>query len=226
MTLRPRQLPAHEIICLCGQRGMGKSEKAKEIAAPLVRVAFFDELAEYAEAMGGPVISIDEFERRERARVLSRGVLRVSVRPTSYDPKVLPDQFDRFCAVCLRVGAMTVGVEEVSLVASPSEVPPRFAQLLAIGRHRACSAIVLGQRFAQFPRLATAMATQVYAFRQVEPSDLNDLEKRIGKSVATAADGMAVPTEHAARSLPRFSYIHWTPEEGGKIVHGARRKAG
>lgn len=221
----PRQLPAHEIICICGQRGMGKSHKAKEITIPLVRCCTWDPLREYGATMGGPAITVPEFEQRERAGLLYKGVLRAAVRPTIYAGDELQDEFDRFCAVCLRVGAMTVVVDEVSLVASPMDVSDSFGQLLAIGRHRACSAIIVGQRFAQFPRLATAQASRIIAFRQVEPADLKDLGHRIGDTFRFApeeggADELKT-TQELARTLPRYTFIDWTPESGVRI-HGPR----
>jgi hypothetical protein len=215
----PRQLFAHEIICVCGQRGMGKSSFAKRLTAPLVRVAFWDPLAEYKDAMGGAAITVPEFEHRERKGLLYRGVLRVCVKPSSYGTEQMAEEFERFVAVCLRVGAMTVGVEEVSLVASPSVVPEKFAELLAIGRHRACSAIVLGQRFAQFPRLATAQASRIVAFRQVEPSDRADLAKRIGEySPGYGAEWEG--TEEFASKIRRFDFLDWTSEGGTVLRRG------
>jgi hypothetical protein len=216
---RPRQLYAHEIICVCGQRGMGKSTFAKKLTAPLVRCAFFDPLGEYEKHLGGPSITVPEFEQRERAGLLYRGIMRVCVRPSSYNTRQMADEFDRFCAVCLRVGAMTVGIEEVSLVASPMDVPDHFAQLLAIGRHRACSAVVLGQRFAQFPRLATAQASRIVAFRQVEPSDRADLAKRIGEYSPGYGKDFE-PTEEFASKLRRFDFLDWTSESGTVLRRG------
>jgi hypothetical protein len=225
---KPRQLRPHEIICICGQRGMGKSSFARKMIAPLVRVCFWDPLLEYADTLGGATITVPEFEARERKGLLYKGVLRLAVKPSSYDTLEMADQFDRFCAVCLRVGAMTVGVEEVSLVASPFEVPGHFAQLLAIGRHRACSAIVLGQRFAQFPRLATAQASRIVAFRQVEPSDKADLAKRIGE-FSPGYGKEWEPTEEFAGKLrgPDTDsgiyighFLDWTSESGTVLRHG------
>jgi hypothetical protein len=215
----PRQLMPHEIYCICGQRGMGKSSFAKRTLASIVRVSAWDPLQEYAKALGGASVTVPEFEARERAGLLYRGVLRISVRPSSYGSESMQDEFDRFCAVCLRVGAMTVAIEEVSLVASPSDVPDHFAQLLAIGRHRACSAIVLGQRFAQFPRLATAQASRIVAFRQVEPADRADLAKRIGE-YSPGYGKEWESTEDFAAKLRRFHFLDWTSESGTVLRTG------
>jgi hypothetical protein len=222
-----RQPLAYEVLCLCGQRGMGKTFYAQRWASGIVRLCFWDPLQEYSDVLGGPRITIDAFEARERAGVLYRGVLRIAVKPTNYAPREMAEQFDRFCAVCMRVGAMTVGVEETSLVASPFEVPEQYAQLLAIGRHRACSVIVLGQRFAQFPRLATAQASAIVSFRQQEPIDAKALVSRVGEFASDPEGvfgeaGAAVRIEHICRSMPKFSFIEWTPENGARIVRKLR----
>jgi hypothetical protein len=224
--VRPRQLRPHEIVCICGQRGMGKSSFAKRLIAPLVRVCFWDPMAEYKETLGGASVTVLEFEAREQKGLLYRNVLRLSVRPSSYATDAMEDEFDRFCAVCLRVGAMTVGVEEVSLIASPSTVPDHFGQLLAIGRHRACSAVVIGQRFAQFPRLATAQASRIVAFRQVEPSDKSDLAKRIGEFSPGYGKEWELTEEVCAKLRAPVPPAHighfldWTSESGTVLRTG------
>jgi hypothetical protein len=201
---------------------MGKSFKAKEEILSVVRIAFWDPMREYARILGGPEVTIDEFEQRERAGLLYRGVLRIAVFPTNYgkgDDGDIADDFDRFCAVCLRVGNLSVGVEEVSLVASPMSVPNHFGALLSTGRHRRCPVIVLGQRFAQFPRLATAQASTLIIFRQAEPADQIDLARRIGQTIPGSWEGAPLqPTEHVAGLLRKTEHIVWTPETGARIV--------
>jgi hypothetical protein len=223
-----RQLRPHEVICVCGQRGMGKSSWVRALIRPIVRICFWDPLLEYAGTLGGACVTVPEFEARERKGLLYRGVLRLAVKPSSYDTLDMADEFDRFCAVCLRVGAMTVGVEEVSLVASPFEVPGHFAQLLAIGRHRACSVIVLGQRFAQFPRLATAQASRIVAFRQAEPSDKADLAKRIGEFCPGYGKEWERTEDFAgklrepdpSRGIYIGHFLDWNGETGTVLRHG------
>jgi hypothetical protein len=206
------------VVVVCGVRGSGKSYSTARYCDRIPRVVVWDPLDEYSAALGLERLSLAQFCFRAGRGDFRRGLVRVSVAPpgvkrdakgkVSWD---LAAAFDEWCLAVESIGNVCAVVEEVSLVASPSSVPDAFKRLLSVGRHRAVSLVVVGQRFAQHPRLSTAMASEVRAFRQTEPSDLGDLDKRLGPS----ADGVTPST--VARSLQRGSCITWTPDNGWSV---------
>ena len=194
------QPQAHEVVCVCGVRGQGKSTWVRDFLSPVVRVFAWDPLDDYSETLGGPRITAPELAEMS----LTHGVQRISIAPPD-DFSQLDAHFSIFCDAVARTGNCCCVVEETSLVASPSSVPDGLKKLLAVGRHYGISMVLVAQRFAQMPRLATGMASRIVAFRQTEPSDVADLEKRLG---AGAPD---------PRTLKKFSCIDWRPETGATV---------
>ena len=206
------QPPAASVVCVCGVRGAGKSFWARDYMRPVVRVAAWDVLDEYGTDLGGERIPAGEFLARAKAGEFRTGIVRLSIAaPDEWEGDALEAGFDDFCRAVALVGNLLAVVEEVSLVASPSTVPPLFKRLLAVGRHFGVSLLIVGQRFAQFPRLATGMASRIVAFRQSEPSDVADLGKRLGE-----IDGR--DAGEIARTLPPHHRLEWRPETGAQLL--------
>lgn len=197
-----------EVLCVTGARGSGKTTWAKSYLSRIPRVVAWDPLGEFAELLGERV----HLDRLAAHPHKDSAVLRLSVDPGPWGVEEgdLEERFGLFCRTVEGIGNLCAVVEEVSLVASPNRVPPPFARLAAIGRHSGVSLVVIGQRFAQFPRVLTAQASRIVALRQVEPSDLADLDKRIGELGDRKASDVA-------RSLGVGQLIDWTPTEGARI---------
>lgn len=206
------QPPAEDIVCIAGKRGSGKSFWTKEYLRPIVRAAAWDPLGEYHAGLGGPRLSVEQFEAIAARGKYRQGIVRVSVAPPD-DWTYLVPHFQRFLAACQRVNNLCVIIEETSLVAGPSSVPPEYKKFLAISRHTGCSACVIGQRFAQFPRLATAGASRIVIFRQSETSDLDDAQERFGEDA---------PADSRERILhfKRGEHADFDPENGAVQFRG------
>jgi DNA helicase HerA-like ATPase len=193
------QPAAASLVCLCGVRGMGKSTWLREYLRDVRRLVLWDPMRE--GNFGGGSITVAELARRVPA--LHSGVIRYSVYPTRF--AAMDEEFDTFCECAWRIGAVCVAVEEISLVASPNAVPENFGRCVAQGRHRGLSLVVVSQRFAQVPRLATANASRIIAYRQSEPRDVRDLCERVGELGEQVKD------------LPKHAYLDWTPDAGARL---------
>jgi hypothetical protein len=119
----------------------------------------------------------------------------------------MAEEFNACCAYAEEVGAQHFEIEEIALVTTPNRVPPYFNRICIRGRHRAVSLGIYGQRFHQFPIIARGTASEIIAYRQVEPDDVIDFEKRISPGECP------VPLNE----LPDFHFIHWTPERGAQL---------
>lgn len=186
-------------ICVIGVTGQGKSKYREWFQSGIYRYTLWNPLGDCN--VGEPITVRDYAECVDDMR---RGALRVTVEPTSYDEEVMANEFDQLCYLVQEVGAQHFGIEEIGLVANPTQVPANFNRLCIKGRHRAVSVSIYGQRFHQFPLIARGQCSEIVAFRQTDPDDVRDFNKRIAPARAP------IPLNH----LPDFHFIHWTPEDG------------
>jgi hypothetical protein len=200
------QPPSATRVMVAGVTDMGKSHWVRAYAKDVRRLLVWDPERDWAgdHELGGGRVGIEELVERTRAHRHERGVLRLAIRPSWRRP--LPDDFETFCRCARRMGALTAVIEEVSNVASPHRVGLQFQRLIVAGRHRGISLVVVGQRYAQFPRVATGNASQLVTFRQTENADIDYLRERLG-DVA----------DQVVKLEPRH-FISWTPT-GGVHVH-------
>lgn len=187
-------------LCCIGTPGEGKSVYRAFYTRNIYRITLFNQMGDYN--VGETIEGADEY--RERMDNFRRGVLRVTVVPSSYDPEAMREEYDAVCAYVYEVGAMHFATEEIATVEDPRLVSPNFNMLCIKGRHRAVSMSWYGQRFHQFPLIARGTSSEIVAFRQTDPDDVRDFNKRIGPSVSP------VPLNH----LPKHHYIHFTRESG------------
>jgi hypothetical protein len=199
------QPPSATRVCVAGVTDMGKSHWVRAYARDIRRLLVWDPERDWAgeHALGGGRITLDELQQRVRDRRHDSGVLRVAVRPTWR--KELKEDFEVFCRCARRIGALTAVIEEVSNVASPNSVGLQFNRLIVAGRHRGISLVVVGQRYAQFPRVATGKASMLVTFRQTENADVEYLRERLGD----VADQV--------KQLEPRHFVTWTPTGGVRI---------
>jgi hypothetical protein len=200
------QPPSAARVCVAGVTDMGKSHWVRAYARDIRRLLVWDPERDWAgeHKLGGGRISLEELVDRTRAHSLDAGVLRIAVRPTWTKP--LEEDHELFCRCVRRIGAVCSVHEEVSHVASPQSCGLQFRRLIVAGRHRGVSLVIVGQRYAQFPRVATGNASLLVTFRQTENADVDYLRERLGEK----AD--LVP-----RLEPRH-FVSWTPT-GGVHLH-------
>jgi hypothetical protein len=206
--IRPHALawqpePAFKLNVI-GVSGEGKSTLRSLFLGPIYRCILANPLEDLDI---GEVVSTDEvYERIDEFR---KGPLRLTVKPTSYEPQAMFDEFDTLCSAVYEIGAVHFAIEEISLYRGPDaqRLPGNLSRIAAAGRHRAVSHSVYGQRFHQFPLIIRGQSTQIIAFRQSDPDDVDDFDKRIYPDVS--------PTP--INQLPRYHFISWTPEHGASL---------
>jgi hypothetical protein len=189
-------------LCVIGVPGAGKSVYRDKFLSRIMRVTLWNPMVDFNI---GDDITVDEY--RDKVEEFRKGALRVTVSPTSYDEIAMAEEFNALCAYVEEVGAQHFAIEEIALVARPNNVPPNLNKIYIRGRHRAISLSAYGQRFHQFPLIVRGTASQIIAFRQTDPDDVKDFERRI------APDVSPVPLNR----LPDYHFIDWTPEHGAVL---------
>lgn len=203
MTFRVTQPDAAYRLNVIGVSGEGKSHLRNVFLGPIRRVTLANPLEDLDL---GWIVTTDEYGAM--VEDIRRGALRVTVKPTSYDPQIMLEEFDALCGYVYEVGAQHFAVEEGSLYRGEDalRVAPNLNRLAIAGRHRGVSLSVYGQRFHQFPLIIRGQSTEIIAFRQSDPDDVRDFEKRI------SPDFSPLPINQ----LPQRHFIRWRPEVGAQ----------
>ncbi len=185
-----------------GVPGEGKSVYRALYLRRIYRTTLYNPMTDYHI---GEVLTVDDY--RERVEDFRRGVLRVTVRPTSWDELAMAEEYDELCALVYEVGAQHFATEEPALIADASahqSLPSNMRRLAIEGRHRAVSLSYYGQRFHQFHPIVRGNSSEIVAYRQSDPDDVRDFDKRIATAISP------VPLNQ----LPPHHYIHYTRERG------------
>lgn len=152
----------------------------------------------------GERISVEGLKHRIPRIVDPQYMMRLTVEPREYEPIAMSDEYDYFCGLVEQIGNCHLANEEIALVANPTRVPGNFNRLMIRGRHMGISLSTYGQRFHQFPLIARGTATEIIAFRQSDPDDVRDFDKRIAPSISP------IPLNQ----LPPHHFIRYTPTTG------------
>jgi hypothetical protein len=86
-------------------------------------------------------------------------------------------QFDGFCALALAAGHLTLVVEELRFVTSPSRAPLKWAEVTMTGRHKGLRVIGTSQRPASIDKDFLGNATLIHTGRLVYPEDVRAVAK-------------------------------------------------
>lgn len=160
------------VVLIVGKTGTGKSTKARELIAPLTRVfvleAGFKAGGEYG------IFPTDDFQRV--AASLSRSFFRVSYSPRWWEWS--------WCMEAAKIageegGPLWLVIEEADRVPEPRELEI-YDDLINRGRHWGINLVALSTRPAKLPIDYRAQATDVIAFRQHEPRDIDYLREIMG----------------------------------------------
>ncbi len=100
----------------------------------------------------------------------------VVFRPSS-DESLRARQFDLFCGAALAAGSLTLVVEELRFVTTPSRAPLRWAEVTMTGRHRGLRVIGTSQRPASIDKDFLGNATLIHTGRLVYPEDIRAVAK-------------------------------------------------
>lgn len=114
----------------------------------------------------------------------------------SWDAKLRAAQFDLFCRAALAAGALTVIVEELHMVTSPSWAPGPWQQLSCLGRAYGVELVGTSQRPAHMDKDFLSNCTDVVSFRVNEKNAQRTMGEALGVS----------PEE--VRLLPNYKFFH------------------
>lgn len=172
------------IMAVLGASGSGKSTFIKrEIRKPAVkrRLLIWDPMREYG-AHGRTVTTAGELVEAIGAEKFA-----IVFQPSG-DPKLRVRQFDLVCRAALAAGRLTLVVEELRFVTTPSRAPLGWAQVCLTGRHAGLTVYGASQRPASIDKDFLGNCTRIRTGRLAYPAD--------EKAVAAAArvDVSEIPT--------------------------------
>jgi hypothetical protein len=188
------KLTPRDRLCVVGKTGMGKSNYAKALCAEQMelgnRVVVFDVCDEYSgegrateHVKLGPLTqrcSVDELILDPKSW-LDRKDLALAVVPEG-DPEVIARDFEHASELIRHTGNLVFVVEEVGYFGEHCQ--ERLKAVATMYRHHGIVAVFCAQRAVQIPLTARSQASQIVAFRQDEPADLQALDARINEDFA------------------------------------------
>lgn len=186
------------IMAVLGASGSGKSTSVKRMLNPKpARLMVFDTMREYAHV--GMVFTeigpmIDAIAKQRRFAVV--------FQPSS-DPKVREKQFSMFCAIALVAGNLTMIVEELRFLTTPSRAPLKWAEVTLTGRHKGLRVIGTSQRPASIDKDFLGNCTRIRTGRLVYPEDRRAVAKAMQvdeNELATLQNLQWIETSEAGRS--------------------------
>lgn len=164
------------IVAVLGASGSGKSTYVKRtVAKGHARLLIWDPLAEYdgqATDRAGDALA-----------ALRQAKFRCVFRP-SPDPAVRAQQFDFVCRAALSAGRLTLVVEELRFVTTPSRAPLGWAQVCLTGRHKGLKVYGLSQRPASIDKDFLGNCTAIRTGRLAYPEDVKAVSKALGGHAA------------------------------------------
>ncbi len=104
---------------------------------------------------------------------------RLVFRPSA-DPAVRAQQFDFVCRAALAAGNLTLVVEELRFVTTPSRAPLGWAQVCLTGRHKGLRVFGLSQRPASIDKDFLGNCTAIRTGRLAYPEDVKAVTKVMG----------------------------------------------
>lgn len=109
------------------------------------------------------------------------------------------ERFDTLCYIAMKMGNVTVAVDEISMFTSPYWCPDNLKQIVRLGRHRNVRFIATTQRPPDIHSLILSQAKTWYLFQMHLPRDVDYLKK-------------FVPNIERVMQLGTGEFILWQPE--------------
>lgn len=195
LAITPRT--QRDVVLIVGRSGSGKSR----LAAALTRSHDRLLVQGYAEDFPGIVLAKtldDFFDRIEGEK------FRVHYEPSAEEEGVV------FLAAALLKNC-TVLIDEADLLPNP-KYASYYSHAITRGRHDGTHLYLATVRPYGMPPEIVGQCTHLYSFRMHLPRDLDYIKNLTGDD--------RIP--QIIRTLPRFSYVHWTAETGAIEVVDAK----
>lgn len=155
-----------DIRAYIGATGSGKGVSIREHlrASKPDRLLVWDPLNEYG-LFARPVRTLAAMVQAMQAPTFA-----VAFAPGE-DPKTFPDKFALFCRAAFAAGNLTMLVEELADVTSPSHAPLAWRRCTTQGRHKGLRMIAASQRPAQVDKQFLGGCTYIRCFTLRYPQD-------------------------------------------------------
>jgi hypothetical protein len=168
----------NRITGIVGVKGSGKSTAFAAILKRRERIIVWDSMAEHSWIP-------NRLESPEALRAFLQWSRKRSQFAASYIPGGdLSEEIEEIAAMIYARGGLTFGLEEMSLICSPSYIPPVLGKLIRTGRHRRIDVVWSAQRAGEVSRLLTSQSDEFILFSQREPRDLDAISDRCGHEVS------------------------------------------
>lgn len=154
-----------DVRLILGKRGTGKSTLLKRKLDLVSRFVVYNTLGEstypYESIKSIPELCDRLAGAPRRLAVAYRGV-----------ELPLEEDFDSFCRAVWATGDLTIGIDEIDMMSSPTFMPFSLERLVSLGRHRAISVWCVTRRPYLVHPLIRSQAVEIVSFRQTEPRDV------------------------------------------------------
>jgi hypothetical protein len=168
----------NKVVGIVGRKGSGKSRIFQQILQRCPRVLVFDTMGEHGW-IPNRCNSLESV-----GRFLGWASVQDKFAGSLIPQNEIEPAFDQIAEWTYEQGGMTLGVEEVPFLCSPSYVPPGLDRIVRLGRHRQIDLIYTGQRMAEIARRLTAATDVFVLFQHTEPRDLDAIVARCGREIA------------------------------------------
>jgi hypothetical protein len=160
------------IMAVLGSSGSGKSTFIKRtLSRGHPRLLIWDPMGEYEGAVIAGTADLLAGLKAKKFRLVFR---------PSPDPAKRVSQFDFVCRAALAAGHLTLVVEELRFVTTPSRAPLGWAQVCLTGRHRGLKVYGASQRPASIDKDFLGNCTAVRTGRLAYPEDAKAVCKVMG----------------------------------------------
>lgn len=164
------------IVAVLGASGSGKSTFVKRaIVKGHPRLLIWDPMGEYVGTVCDSTSGVVAMLRLPKFRAVFR---------PSPDAAIRAQQFDLICRAALAAGRMTLVVEELRFVTTPSRAPMGWAQVCLTGRHKGLKVYGLSQRPASIDKDFLGNCTAIRTGRLAYPEDVRAVSKAMGGHAA------------------------------------------
>ena len=193
------------IMAVLGSSGSGKSSFVKrETRRGHPRLLVWDPLGEYQGATTDKVHELLAALRSKKFRLVFR---------PSDDDKIRAVQFDLVCRAALAAGNLTLVVEELRFVTTPSRAPVGWARVCLTGRHKGLTVYGLSQRPASIDKDFLGNCTRIRCGRLVYPEDVRAVGRALGLKVRPDPAGQDLKTAWSMARLEVLQPLEWIEKD-------------
>ena len=183
-----------------GVSGSGKSYLTKKLCLNYSRLIIIDPLEEYSNKDNPISVLCKDFVSLLIYVRDNSEKFRVSLIDNSLEMS------EKIFKLAWELGNITIVIEEVDMICSPSFIGAEFANVIKRGRHKQVNIIANSRRPSEVNRLLTSQASEIYVFKLNEPTDVKYISNFSSKE-----------SENIIANLDDYNYYHYPSGNISKI---------